>query len=112
MSRPEKTFTPLKAHVFICTNEREAGHPRGCCMAKNSERLVQLFKDELSKHGLKGQVRAQRAGCLDTCEYGPSLVVYPDNVWYGRVEPEDVAEIVRSHLIEGHPVERLKIPGR
>ena len=103
---------PLKAHIFVCTNERPPGHPRGCCKEKQSEELVQLFKQELSKTGLKGEVRAQKAGCLDTCEFGPTVVIYPDGVWYGRVQASDVAEIVQSHLIQGKPLERLKIPGK
>jgi (2Fe-2S) ferredoxin len=102
----------LRAHVFICTNERPPGHPRGCCKEKGSERLVEAFKEELSRRGLKGEIRAQRAGCLDTCEWGPSVVVYPDGVWYGRVREEDVATIVEEHLVNGKPVERLKIPGK
>ena len=102
----------LKAHVFICTNERPEGHPRGCCKAKNSEGLIQVFKQEVAKAGLAKHVRAQRAGCLDTCEFGPAVVIYPDNVWYGPVQPTDVAEIVQSHLVEGKPVERLRIPGK
>lgn len=102
----------LKAHIFVCTNERPSGHPRGCCKAKNSEELIPLFKQELAKAGLGVKVRAQKAGCLDTCESGPSVVVYPDNVWYGQVSPQDVPEIVQSHIIEGKPVERLKIKGK
>jgi (2Fe-2S) ferredoxin len=102
----------LKSHIFVCTNERPPGHPRGCCKEKKSEELVQLFKQELSKVGIRREVRAQKAGCLDVCEFGPAIVVYPDNVWYGNVTPEDVPEIVRSHIIEGKPVERLRIPGK
>jgi (2Fe-2S) ferredoxin len=104
--------TKLKAHIFVCTNERPAGHPRGCCKEKKSEELVPLFKQELSKVGVRSEVRAQRAGCLDTCEFGPAVVVYPDNVWYGNVRAEDVPEIVQSHIINGQPVERLRIPGK
>jgi (2Fe-2S) ferredoxin len=74
--------------------------------------LIQVFKEEIAKAGLAGQVRAQRAGCLDVCEYGPAVVVYPDNVWYGHVQSSDIAEIVSSHLLGGKPVERLKIPGK
>jgi (2Fe-2S) ferredoxin len=102
----------LKAHVFVCTNERPPGHPRGCCKEKGSEALVKTFKEEVAKAGLGGAVRAQKAGCLDTCEFGPAVVVYPDNVWYGNIKPEDVAEIVQSHLVSGIPVDRLKIPGK
>ena len=102
----------LKAHIFICTNERPDGHPRGCCMKKQSESLVQLFKQEIARSGLNAEVRAQKAGCLDVCEYGPALVVYPDGIWYGKVQSEDVSEIVQDHLLKDKPVERLRIPGR
>lgn len=103
---------PLKAHIFVCTNERPADHPRGCCKAKGSESLLTALKQELAKAGLGDQVRAQRAGCLDTCEEGPSIVVYPDNIWYGRVQSSDIPEIVQSHVICGKPVDRLKMPGK
>ncbi|NBU21732.1 (2Fe-2S) ferredoxin domain-containing protein [bacterium] len=102
----------LKAHIFVCTNERPAGHPRGCCMNHKSDNLVQLLKKELARAGLSTEVRAQKAGCLDVCEYGPALVVYPDQVWYGGVKPEDISEIVQSHLKDGRVVERLRIPGK
>ncbi len=107
-----KEVKKLKAHIFICTNERPPGHPRGCCKAKDSENLIPAFKSELAKVGLSSEVRAQRAGCLDTCEFGAAVVIYPDNVWYGNVREADVPEIVRSHLVEGRPVERLRIPGK
>lgn len=102
----------LQRHVFVCTNERPAGHPRGCCKEKGSEILLQNLKEECLKAGLRDAVRAQKAGCLDVCEYGSALVVYPDNVWYGSVAPTDAAEIVREHLVGGRPVERLRIPGK
>ena len=102
----------LKHHVFVCTNERPTDHPRGCCKGKNSEVLIQLFKNEISKSGLSSLVRAQRAGCLDLCEEGPVVVVYPEGIWYGRVAESDISEIVRSHLVEGKPVERLRIQGK
>jgi (2Fe-2S) ferredoxin len=102
----------LRAHIFICTNERAPGHPRGCCKEKGSEKLVELFKEELAKRGLKAEIRAQKAGCLDTCEWGPSVVVYPEGIWYGKVTPSDVSVIIEEHLVHGKPVERLKIPGK
>lgn len=102
----------LKAHVFICTNQRPEGHVRGCCQSKQSEALVQLFKQEVSRAGLAQEVRAQKAGCLDVCEHGPAVVVYPEGVWYGKVTPADVSEIVESHLVQGKVVERLQIPGK
>jgi (2Fe-2S) ferredoxin len=59
--------------------------------------------------GLGGKVRINKSGCLDQCEHGPTVVVYPDAVWYGNVQPEDATAIVEEHLIGGHPVERLRI---
>jgi (2Fe-2S) ferredoxin len=69
------------------------------------------FKDELERQGLKGLARANAAGCLDACAHGPTVVVYPEGVWYGGVTPADVREIVERHLLGGERVERLLIPG-
>ncbi len=102
----------LKSHIFVCTNQRPEGHVRGCCQSKNSEALVRAFKQELSQSGLNREVRAQKAGCLDVCEHGPAVVIYPEGVWYGNVSTQDVFEIVKSHIIQGKPVERLLIPGK
>lgn len=102
----------LKAHLFICTHERPADHPKGCCKNKGSEEMVSLFKKEIARVGIGKEVRAQKAGCLDACEFGASMVVYPENVWYGQVTPADIPEIVQSHLVEGKPVDRLRIPGK
>jgi (2Fe-2S) ferredoxin len=59
--------------------------------------------------GLTGKIRINKAGCLDQCEHGPLMVVYPEAVWYGDVQPEDAAEIVSEHLVGGRPVERLRL---
>lgn len=96
-------------HIFICTNQREPGHPRGSCNLDGSGELHQLFKAGVSRRGLKGKVRANKAGCLDQCEHGPNVVVYPEAVWYGHVTPADVDEILDSHIVGGKPVERLRI---
>jgi (2Fe-2S) ferredoxin len=97
-------------HLFVCTHQREPGHPRGCCKEKGSEDVRAKFKEELKKRRLSGkQMRANSAGCLDACEYGVAVVVYPDAVWYGGVTVDDVEEIIESHLIGGVPVERLLI---
>ena len=103
----------FERHIFICTNQRPAGSPRGCCDANGLGDLQLAFKKELSARGLtrglKGCMRANKAGCLDQCEVGPVVVVYPEGVWYGNVKAADVAEIVESHLIHGRPVERLRL---
>ena len=97
-------------HIFVCTNQREPGHPRGCCKEKGGEEVRARFKDALKERKLHGSMRANAAGCLDACEYGVAVVVYPDGVWYGGVSVEDVEEIVESHLMNDVPVERLLIP--
>src|ERR1044072_1611813 len=94
-------------HIFICTNTREEGHPRGCCDPAHTGELLQAFKSAVSKRGLKGRVRANKAGCMDQCEHGPNVVVYPEAIWYGNVQLNDVDEIVESHIIGGVPVARL-----
>ena len=100
----------FRHHVFVCENRRPPEDPRGSCGGKGSEAIREAFKDELKRHGLKGTVRANVAGCLDACPFGPTVVVYPEGIWYGRVRPEDVAEIVERHLVGGEPVERLLVP--
>jgi (2Fe-2S) ferredoxin len=96
-------------HIFVCTNQREPGHPRGSCDPTGSGELHGLFKTGVAVRGLKGRVRANKAGCLDQCEHGPNVVIYPEAVWYGHVTPSDVDEILDSHILGGRPVERLMI---
>lgn len=97
----------FERHIFICTNKRPVGNPRGCCDPEGLGELQLAFKRKLAEKGLKSSVRANKAGCLDQCEHGPNVVVYPEGVWYGNVNFEDVAEIVESHIINGVPVARL-----
>ena len=96
----------FKKHIFICTNERAAGE-RQSCGEKHGLELVAAFKKSLLDKGLKTEVRAQRAGCLDACESGPTLVVYPEGVYYRNVQLSDVEEIIQKHIVENTPVERL-----
>ena len=98
----------FKKHVFICTHERPAGAKKSCGEAHGLE-LVKCFKQALRDKGLNGIIRAQRAGCLDACETGPSVVVYPEGIYYGGVSVGDVDEIVDQHLVLDKPVTRLII---
>ncbi len=102
----------LDRHVFICVNRRAPENPKGSCAARGSEALKERFKKELHERGLKGKMRANEAGCLDQCEHGCTVVVYPEQVWYGHVTPDDVPEIIEEHLLGGRPVERLLIRDR
>lgn len=100
----------FEKHVFVCTNTRPEGHARGCCSAKNSVALRERLKQLVANRGLKNRFRINTAGCLDQCEHGVTVVIYPEAVWYGFVKMEDVEEILESHLIGGVPVRRLILP--
>ncbi len=98
---------PFVKHVFVCTNLREQSNPKGSCSAKGSEELPLAFKKELEAAGIKDKIRINKSGCLDACERGCTVVVYPEGVWYGGVTKDDVKEIVAEHLGAGRPVARL-----
>lgn len=100
----------FERHIFVCCNQREHGHPRGCCDPEGKAELQWQFKQKLNQLGLKHRVRANKSGCLDQCEHGPNVVVYPDAVWYCRVTANDVDEIIESHILGGKPVARLLLP--
>ncbi len=104
------SMSKYQHHIFICMNQRPDTDPRGCCGAKGSEAIRTAFKEEIEKRGLKGKVRANQAGCLDTCAMGPSVVIYPEGAWYTVKTVSDVREIVEQHLIFGKQVERLLMP--
>lgn len=99
-------------HLFFCTNQRPDGAERPSCAQCDSPRLRGYVKKRLKDLGLTGvgRIRANTAGCLDRCEEGPVLVVYPEGIWYTYVDEDDLDEIIESHLIEGKPVKRLMLP--
>jgi (2Fe-2S) ferredoxin len=98
---------PFSRHVFVCQNERSSDDPRGCCTARGSADVHEALRRELKARNLSRTIRANKSGCLDACEHGVTVVVYPEGVWYGGVTAADVPEIVESHLVGGTPVERL-----
>ena len=93
--------------MFVCINERPAGHPKGCCLEKGSAEVRDTLKAELKKRGLASVVRANNAGCLDACEHGISMVIYPEGIWYGGVKKEDISEIIDRTIINGEVIQRL-----
>ena len=105
MSDPKPYY---QRHVFCCTNERPDGHPRGCCKARGAIPLRNYMKARAKELGLEG-VRINIAGCLDRCELGPTMVVYPEGVWYRYDSIEDAEEIIQTHLIGGGRVARLML---
>jgi len=90
-------------HVFVCTSG-------SWCPAVDGDGLGvhARLKALVAEAGLKATTRVNHSGCFDQCGHGPMVVVYPENVWYWGVQPGDVDEIVREHLIGGKPVERLR----
>ena len=98
-----------KHHVFFCQNRREA--PEACCANHGASDMRDYCKGRVKSLGLAGpgKVRVNQAGCLDRCEEGPVVVVYPEAVWYTYVDKSDIDEIVEEHLVNGRVVERLRI---
>ncbi len=94
-------------HLFICMNKRSDDDSRGCCFSRGAEEILITFKKEIKKRGLKGKIRANRAGCLDACAFGPSVVIYPEGIWYTVKTREDALEVIEEHLVKGKTIERL-----
>jgi (2Fe-2S) ferredoxin len=107
-SRPDDPAAFYRCHVFCCMNERPEGHPRGCCKEKGSPRLRNYMKARAKELGLEG-VRINQSGCLDRCELGPVMVIYPEGIWYRYDSFEDVDEILETHVRGGGRVERLML---
>ncbi len=96
-------------HVFVCTNRRPDGHPKGSCAERGSEKLRDYMKVRAKELGL-AKVRINAAGCLDRCEAGPCIVVYPEGVWYSVRTPADVDEVLQRHLVAGERAGNLMLP--
>ena len=103
MPRPDK-------HVFVCVQSRPEGHPRGSCASANSPAVMDAFLAAFQEHDLWGVHKLSSSSCIGPCFTGPSVLVYPEGVMYIKVQPEDVNEIVETHLKGGEVVERLQAP--
>lgn len=98
-----------KYHILVCTNSRPPGHPKPACGTAGSAAVLMAFTTGLMERGYQpGEVLVTATGCLGPCEYGPTVVVYPDAVWYPQVKEADVATILDEHIGKGTPVEPLK----
>jgi (2Fe-2S) ferredoxin len=90
-----------RKHIFVCTNTKDNG--KTCCGQERGMELVEAFRLELKRLEIK-DVRAQKAGCLDLCKFGPAAMVYPEGTCYGHLSPEDVPRIVQEHIVNNVPV--------
>jgi (2Fe-2S) ferredoxin len=97
-------------HVFVCSQQRPPGHPRGSCAAKGATAVLQALWAEQQKRQAYEQVAVTYSGCLGPCDAGPNVLVYPEGVLYQGVTPADVPELFEQHLLGGTPVDRLKAP--
>lgn len=104
--RPRNPAPFYDTHVFCCLNQREAGHPRSCCNDRGGAELYEYMKSRAKDLGIK-KIRVNKSGCLERCELGPVLVVYPEGIWYAYSTHEDVDEIIERHIMKGELVERL-----
>ena len=96
-------------HIFICGKGRKPGSSRGSCDPHEKEALKSAFKKELKRAGLSRTTRTQQVGCMDQCEHGPVVVIYPQGIWYGGVEPDDVPRIVARTIAHGEVLPDLVI---
>jgi (2Fe-2S) ferredoxin len=99
----------FEAHLFVCTNRRADGHKRGSCAASGSEHLRDYMKARAKELGIPN-IRVNTAGCLDRCELGPCLVIYPEGVWYKIATTADVDRVLAEHVIAGGRATELMLP--
>jgi len=98
-----------KHHIFVCLSCRQNGQLRGACFSKEAGEILQKFSEIVDEHELTDDVMITNCGCFGLCSHAPVVAVYPDGVFYGGVTPDDVEEIVESHIENGQKVERLEI---
>jgi (2Fe-2S) ferredoxin len=103
MPKPEKL-------IFVCSNQRPPGHPRGSCNERGAREILMKFSELLDAKGLWGKVLLSTTSCLGPCYEGPVVSILPDNIWYGNLQSRDVENIVEDHIINGKPLEKLQIP--
>ncbi len=96
---------PFRIHLFVCTQQKPEGVPS--CAANRSLEILDRLDREIQTRHLDHEVQLTTCGCMGLCDEGPLMVVYPKGVWYRRVHPEDVGEIIDSHLRDGKVVKRL-----
>ncbi len=105
-SQPKNTELFFETHILCCCNQRPEGHPRSCCADRGSRKFMETIAKRVAESGLDN-VTVTEAGCMERCELGPTMVIYPDAVWYSYANEDDIDEIIESHLKGGQRVDRL-----
>lgn len=105
-AKPEEKQHFYDTHIFCCVNERPKGHPRGCCADRGGKELHAQFKKRAKELGIKN-IRVNQSGCLERCELGPTVVIYPEGTWYNVETIDDVEEVLTKHILNGERVDRL-----
>jgi (2Fe-2S) ferredoxin len=100
-----KIMEKPKHHIFVCASFRASGEPQGVCHKKGSGSFLGYLENELLDRGLTDVV-VSSSGCLKGCDHGPVMVIYPENLWYGGVESEEVIDEILDALETGQPVSR------
>ena len=90
--------------------QREPGHPKGCCFDTHGYVIYQKLAQLVESKRLKHTVRVTPTGCVGPCSEGTVCVVYPEATWYGNVTVADALEIIEKHCTKGQPVQRLVLP--
>jgi len=96
---------PFRFHLFVCTQQKPDGVPS--CPVSGSSAVLEALDKEVQARDLDADVQLTTCGCMGLCDEAPVMVVYPEGVWYRRVQVSNVPEIVESHLRMGTPVEKL-----
>ena len=94
-------------HIFVCASFRAGGDPKGTCHKKGSADLLPYIENEILDRGLNAQITS--TGCMKACDYGPVMVIYPQGLWYGNIESEDVVDEILDALEDGGTAEGLLI---
>ncbi len=98
-----------KKHILVCVNEREPGAAKPSCGHRGGHEVYTALREKLVEKGLHRQYRVTSTGCLGKCRFGPTMVIYPQDIWYGGVSAEDVDEIIETSVLQDSVVDRLLI---
>ncbi len=93
-----------KHHILVCASFRPSGEPKGKCQRKNSLEFLPYIENELIDRAMEGVIVSSTC-CLKMCDEGPVMVIYPENIWYGRVETEDAIDTILDALEDGEVAE-------